>query len=68
MISTKERGSCSKTGLRVLVYENRCSGVRVTRLPTFVTLPTISCPGTNGYAVLFHSLRAACRSEWQMPQ
>src|SRR5271154_7075649 len=39
--------------------------------PTFVTRPTISCPGTQGYAVgitPLHSLRTWWRSEWQMPQ
>src|ERR1041385_360407 len=41
---------------------------RVTSLPTAVTRPTISCPGTTGYVVLVHSLRTVCRSEWQTPQ
>src|SRR5436190_6604637 len=40
----------------------------VTEAPTFVTRPAISWPGTHGYTVPGHSLRAACRSEWQMPQ
>src|SRR5258707_14107730 len=43
----------------------------VTALPTFVTRPTISCPGTTGYTVgitSFHSLRTWCKSEWQTPQ
>src|SRR4030095_11414867 len=43
----------------------------VTAEPTFVTRPTISCPGTIGYTVgmnSLHSLRTECRSEWQMPQ
>src|SRR5579859_2300158 len=43
----------------------------VTALPTFVTRPTISCPGTHGYTVgitSFHSLRTVCRSEWHTPQ
>ena len=35
----------------------------VTSGPTAVTLPTISWPGTTGYVVLVHSLRAVCRSE-----
>src|SRR5580658_1906057 len=42
-----------------------------TSLPTFTTRPTISCPGTQGYAVgmkLFHSSRVWCKSEWQTPQ
>src|SRR5438132_8489796 len=40
----------------------------VTAEPTLVTRPAISCPGTQGYIVPGHSLRAACRSEWQTPQ
>src|SRR5580700_10743172 len=43
----------------------------VTAEPTFVTRPTISWPGTQGYTVGItsrHSLRTWCRSEWQMPQ
>src|SRR5678816_4908996 len=39
--------------------------------PTFVTRPTISWPGTQGYTVgmrPLHSLRAWWRSEWQTPQ
>src|SRR5213079_2864020 len=43
----------------------------VTAEPTFVTRPTISCPGTIGYTVgmnSLHSLRTEWRSEWQMPQ
>src|SRR5512139_144149 len=40
----------------------------VTCAPTAVTRPTISWPGTEGYNVFFHSLRAVCRSEWQTPQ
>src|SRR5579862_2464146 len=43
----------------------------VTAEPTLVTRPTISWPGTIGYTVgmnSLHSLRAECRSEWQMPQ
>ena len=38
----------------------------VTPAPTFVTRPTISCPGTHGYTVGMtscHSLRTWCRSE-----
>ena len=41
---------------------------RVTASPTAVTRPTISWPGTHGYTVFFHSLRAWWRSEWQTPQ
>ena len=41
---------------------------RVTSLPMALTRPTISWPGTHGYTVFFHSLRAWCRSEWQTPQ
>src|SRR5271166_5803295 len=43
----------------------------VTAEPTFVTRPTISCPGTIGYVVdmnSLHSFRVACKSEWQIPQ
>src|SRR5258708_20928625 len=43
----------------------------VTTLPTFVTRPTISSPGTTGYTVgitSFHSLRTWCKSEWHTPQ
>src|SRR5271154_7583735 len=43
----------------------------LTAEPTFVTRPTISCPGTQGYTVgitPLHSSRTWCRSEWQMPQ
>ena len=29
---------------------------------------TISCPGTQGYAVPPHSLRTVCKSEWHTPQ
>src|SRR6202522_4775943 len=39
--------------------------------PTFVTRPTISCPGTQGYTVgitPLHSSRTWWRSEWQIPQ
>src|SRR5580765_8023318 len=42
-----------------------------TALPTFVTRPTISWPGTQGYTVgitSFHSLRTWCKSEWHTPQ
>src|ERR1043166_817754 len=42
-----------------------------TAVPTFVTRPTISWPGTHGYTVgitAFHSLRTWCRSEWHTPQ
>jgi hypothetical protein len=35
----------------------------LTLSPTRVTRPTISWPGTTGYVVPFHSLRAVCRSE-----
>ena len=43
----------------------------VTVLPTLVTRPTISWPGTTGYTVgitSFHSLRTWCKSEWHTPQ
>ena len=40
----------------------------LTLSPMAATRPTISCPGTNGYWVLCHSLRAEWMSEWQMPQ
>jgi len=30
--------------------------------------PAISCPGTSGYSVWPHSLRAWATSEWQMPR
>src|SRR5262249_22519338 len=43
----------------------------LTALPTLVTRPTISWPGTQGYTVgiiSFHSLRTWCRSEWHTPQ
>ena len=36
--------------------------------PVRTTRPTISWPGTMGYSVVPHSLRAWCRSEWQTPQ
>ena len=39
-----------------------------TAVPTALTRPTISCPGTQGYKVPDHSERTVCRSEWQMPQ
>jgi len=39
-----------------------------TPAPVRTTRPTISWPGTHGYRVPCHSLRAVCRSEWQMPQ
>ena len=41
---------------------------RVTSLPTAVTLPMISCPGTEGNCDPGHSPRAVCRSLWQTPQ
>ncbi|MNH05813.1 hypothetical protein D3C79_651610 [compost metagenome] len=41
---------------------------RVTALPTRLTRPMISWPGTMGYMLLPQSLRALCRSEWQTPQ
>lgn len=41
---------------------------RETLAPTAVTRPTISCPGTHGYTVKPHSLRAKCRSLWHTPQ
>src|SRR5262249_60371889 len=41
---------------------------RRTLLPTRVTRPRISCPGTIGYCVMPHSLRAKWMSEWQTPQ
>ena len=41
---------------------------RVTDAPTRVTRPRISWPGTTGYCVKPHSLRAKCRSLWQTPQ
>ncbi len=40
----------------------------ITSLPTALTWPTISCPGTQGYSVPAHSARTVCKSEWQMPQ
>src|SRR5580658_6889810 len=43
----------------------------VTAGPTLATRPTISWPGTQGYAVgirPLHSLRTWCRSEWHTPQ
>jgi len=42
-----------------------------TSRPTFTTLPTISCPETQGYTVgmtICHSSRVWCRSEWHTPQ
>ena len=39
-----------------------------TSRPTFVTRPTISCPGTTGNTTPGHSPRAVCRSEWHTPQ
>ena len=35
--------------------------------PTAVTVPTISWPGTIGYRLIPQSLRAMCKSEWQIP-
>src|ERR1700683_2680781 len=43
----------------------------LTAAPTFVTPPTISSPGTQGYTVgitPLHSSRTWWRSEWQIPQ
>ena len=40
----------------------------LTLSPTALTRPTISWPGTNGYCVQPHSLRAEWMSEWQIPQ
>src|SRR5690606_22566519 len=40
----------------------------VTALPTALTRPTISWPGTQGQRVPGHSPRAVCRSEWHTPQ
>ena len=40
----------------------------VTLLPTLVTRPTISWPGTQAYWVPGHSLRAVWTSEWHTPQ
>jgi hypothetical protein len=40
----------------------------LTCAPTFTTRPTISWPGTHGYVVPCHSLRAMWTSVWQTPQ
>src|SRR5262249_7056615 len=40
----------------------------VTREPIARTLPTASCPGTNGYFVMPQSLSSIDKSEWQTPQ
>jgi hypothetical protein len=40
----------------------------VTWLPMAPIRPIASCPGTNGNAVIPHSLLSIDRSEWQMPQ
>jgi hypothetical protein len=40
----------------------------VTLLPTLITRPTISCPGTIGNIDPPHSSRAEWMSEWHTPQ
>src|SRR6185312_7464707 len=55
--STMQPTAASSPGLKFFTW-----------FPTAVTRPTISCPGTQGYVVFVHSLRAVCRSEWQTPQ
>ena len=44
------------------------NGVAGDPLPTAVTRPTISWPGTQGIERPAHSERAWCTSEWQTPQ
>jgi hypothetical protein len=46
-----------------------CPGLKLeTPVPTAVTQPTISWPGTQGKGTRGHSPRTLCRSEWQTPQ